>query len=751
MLKSLPRSLLLRGNVVHPDGTVHDRYVLVRDGGIVSVSRRRPALSTDVPYVETERRDWIYPGLINLHAHVDYNLLPLWHTALAPFNNRFEWRSDDDYKRDVKDLHAKFLGKANAIAVAVFAELQAVAGGTSVLQETSPLEREAGGVDLVLCRDTGKAEDIGFDKDKAILSVVDWFRPGNSGGAPEPQTRAIADYVRLRDSGKLAAAIVHLAEGRCGYGTDLGVDPYCRREFEAFMAHPAFQDAGAVRACPLTLVHCSGIDVRDQSHIRFLRERDISIVWSPVSNLLLYGDTLDVETLLSEGINVAIGSDWAPSGSKHVWEEAKFARWYFDAIGANASDEQIFQMVTSNAGRCLGLPHLGRIEPGGLGDFFILRSPLESDNALEVFMSTTDRHVRATIIAGTPIYGDRKLLQEFGVPLQRLPRLEGSAVADKAVYLPPQIKIDIDRDITKIEQALKSLPKPVKRSNLLADADKPYRRRIKKLREEIEQFGWYAQVWRRKGPSVRPGVAQVPPNAVRVWRGFKAEGTSSTEFRDKIGSIFIPAAVQTQAPLGMTAYLPAVLPEARPPAIPDEVALVFYESQAAYGRTSETTTGRVYTLLHRSMFSPASKSGFPVALDGELAADKAYHLFADEADWYGGECRLLVGTPKGGQNGDAFRGSVRAILETLQQTRPSGLDGAIVLAADSYLLYWEHWTEKSGQGATDALAGMVDVVLDTTARPQKVARNGFDIYPGIEVAAGAALNLKFIRRALRPG
>ena len=92
-----------------------------------------------------------------------------------------------------------------------------------------------------------------------------------------------------------------------------------------------------------------------------------------------------------------------------------------------------------------------------------------------------------------------------------------------------------------------------------------------------------------------------------------------------------------------------------------------------------------------------------------------------------------------------------AAASRLQQNRHSGLDGAIVIAADSYLLYWEHWRENSGQVRTDALAGMVDVVLDTKARPEKVARNGFDIYPGIEVAAGAALNLKFIRRALRPG
>ena len=175
-----------------------------------------------------------------------------------------------------------------------------------------------------------------------------------------------------------------------------------------------------------------------QCHITFLRERNISVVWSPVSNLLLYGDTLDIEALMNEGINVTIGSDWAPSGTKHIWEETKFARWYFDAIGSTVSDQQIFEMATTNAGRCLGLPHLGRIEPGALGDFFILRSPLETDNPLEVFMSTTDRHVRATIIAGAPIFGDRKFLQKFGVPLQMLPRVEGTSVADKAVYLPPK-------------------------------------------------------------------------------------------------------------------------------------------------------------------------------------------------------------------------------------------------------------------------------------------------------------------------
>jgi 5-methylthioadenosine/S-adenosylhomocysteine deaminase len=753
MDKSLQRSLLLRGNIVHPDGEARDRYVLVRDGRIVSVGRRRPPLTADVLYVETERNDWIFPGLINLHSHTDYNLLPLWHTPLAPFNNRFEWRGDAGYAADVKDLHKNFLGKGNEKGVAVFAELQAVAGGTSVLQENCPLDREVDGHgELLLCRDTSVAEDIGLDENLSILSVVDWFRPDPKTGLPVPQNQALASYVDLRQKGTLAATIVHLAEGRCGFGTNLGVDPYSRREFEAFMAHPAFQDAGAVRSSPLTLVHCSGIDVGNPAHIGFLRDRGISVVWSPVSNLLLYGDTLDVETLLSEGINVALGSDWAPSGSKHVWEEAKFARFYFDALNSTVSDEQIFQMVTTSPARCLGVAHLGRIEPGGLGDFFILRSPLESDSALEIFLSTSDRHVRATIIGGAPIYGERSLLEQFGVTLQGMPKVEGSAVAEKAVHLPERFEIDVDRDIGRIEAALKSLPTPVKRSNLLVASDKPYRRRIQGLRADAERFGWATQVWRHDGPLAHPGMAPVPPDSVRVWAGFRADGTSSADFRDKIGRTLIPATVQTQAPLGMTAYLPTVLPDAKPPSVPDEIALMFYESQAVYSGAAATTFGRVYALLQGSLFSPASKSGFPKPLDGELERDQPYFLFPDAVDWYGGRCLCMVGTPRPGVEPQEFRRSVRQLLGTLQQARPDGLDGAIVMVADAYMLCWEHWSGDAGKGAIDALAGLVEPVLAGEARAGKVAAGGFEAYSGLAIdPPGAALNLKFVRRALRPG
>jgi cytosine/adenosine deaminase-related metal-dependent hydrolase len=507
------RPLLLRGKVVRDDGTAPDRYVLVRDGRIASISRRRPPRSGDALYLETGPDDWVFPGLLDLHTHADYNLLPLWE-APRRYENRFQWRADPGYKNDVRGL-AEYLArpdeahaqeKAHARTIAVFSELQAVAGGTATLQEGRSLEREAGLGEPVLCRSTANPEDLGLPGDAQVLSLVDFFRPDDA-GRPAPVDWAFEAYLTARDAGRLHATLAHLAEGRSGFGAEAGPDPYSRAEFAAFMAHPAFADAGRVRSSPLALIHGCGIDVDDERHLAFLRERGISVIWSPVSNLLLYGETLDVEKLVAAGVNVALGSDWSPSGSKHVWDEAKLARFYFEAIGSAVSDVQVFRMVTTNAARCLGSDRLGRLVEGAMADFFILRSPLESDVALEVFFKTADRHVRGVFIGGVPLYGARDFLAPCGLPLQGLPAREGSAVEGKAVYLPPQLTkadgepIDVDRDVTHLEDLLKAAPPPLpatRRSNLLASSDGPYRRRLIRLRQDVVDYGGRVQEWRRR-------------------------------------------------------------------------------------------------------------------------------------------------------------------------------------------------------------------------------------------------------------
>ena len=50
-----------------------------------------------------------------------------------------------------------------------------------------------------------------------------------------------------------------------------------------------------------------------------------AMVWSPLSNLLLYGATADIRAAVNAGVRIGIGSDWSPSGSKNLLGELKVA------------------------------------------------------------------------------------------------------------------------------------------------------------------------------------------------------------------------------------------------------------------------------------------------------------------------------------------------------------------------------------------------------------------------------------------
>src|SRR5207247_9208543 len=77
--------------------------------------------------------------------------------------------------------------------------------------------------------------------------------------------------------------------------------------------------------------------------------------------------------------------------------------------------------------------------------------------------------------------------------------------------------------------------------------------------------------------------------------------------------------------------------------MPDEIALVFYQTQEAYVEAKRCVGGRSYSELHQLLFDmPASASSFPVLFTGEVQPDKAYHLFPKSVDWQIGSARMYA-------------------------------------------------------------------------------------------------------------
>ena len=65
-----------------------------------------------------------------------------------------------------------------------------------------------------------------------------------------------------------------------------------------------------------------------------------AVVWSPFSNIWLYGDTTDVLAARRLGHLVCLGSDWGPSGTKNLLGELKVAALWNDEALAGALDDR---------------------------------------------------------------------------------------------------------------------------------------------------------------------------------------------------------------------------------------------------------------------------------------------------------------------------------------------------------------------------------------------------------------------------
>src|SRR5206468_2451421 len=66
--------------------------------------------------------------------------------------------------------------------------------------------------------------------------------------------------------------------------------------------------------------------VRNAADFKLMGANGAKMVWSPLSNLLLYGKTADVKAARDNGVTIGLGSDWTFSGSKNLLGELKVAR-----------------------------------------------------------------------------------------------------------------------------------------------------------------------------------------------------------------------------------------------------------------------------------------------------------------------------------------------------------------------------------------------------------------------------------------
>ena len=299
----------------------------------------------------------------------------------------------------------------------------------------------------------------------------------------------------------------------------------------------------------------------------------------------------------------------------------------------------------------------------------------------------------------------------------------------------------VDRD-PKVAQSIEAL------TNRLIDAEKDpvgSASQLSNLNAELVR-GWQLLVDVRPSRShLLPGQSATPvsADAVRVFRGKRNGSMDRSVFVQKLGTIFMPMTVQMQRSYGLTAYLPALLPEDKGQEMPDEVALVFYRTQGSYHEAKRCVGGRAYGELHQLVFDmPLSPSSFPELFRGEIQSDKAYHLFSKSVDWQKGSARLSVGKRRSAIGKKDFLDGIGRVATGLKAA-PEKLDAVIFCPSSEWLIWWEHSSEISLE-SNFRFPEIADEVLTTIARRVQTPTNLLRPYSGLVLnARGDFVNFQF--------
>ena len=346
----------------------------------------------------------IYPGLIELHNHLSYNILPAWKVP-KKYGNREQWRGVRDYQKFISGP-LRMLAKERKgylAALVRYVEVKCLLAGVTTSQGIT-LASNAGVIKYYrgIVRNVEQPDDPALPAANTLTSDVN---------DAEDFLKKLQD-----DSFHHCCRLLHLSEGK---------DQFARKQFlNLRLANGTWAINNALAG-----IHSAGLFAED---FPILKANGGAIIWSPLSNLLLYGETALIQAAKENDILIGLGSDWSPSGSKNLLGELKVAKIFSDANGKIFSDEELIKMVTINAAHILNWGALlGSIEPGKRADLIVSHGSQGSGYQRLLYSSEAD--ITLVVINGVPRYGTAMLMEPFGIETERLKI--GQKEEERVLYL----------------------------------------------------------------------------------------------------------------------------------------------------------------------------------------------------------------------------------------------------------------------------------------------------------------------------
>jgi 5-methylthioadenosine/S-adenosylhomocysteine deaminase len=435
LLAGVPRRLALRGRIATLDSTglvIPDGFVCIENDLIASVvpaGTGIPPAFQQSPIIQTGGT--IYPGLIELHNHPAYNAIPLW-SVPTRYLNRGQWRNDALYKRQVANPATLLTHHPQDIypkSVARFVECRALLGGVTTTQ----------GLTLSSLGSTvpyyqGLVRNVEFSYGANWPTATDHINDFASFAEFQQTYGPLMNQV-------LGRLVIHLCEG-----TDQAT--------QALFSNLIDSNGKPLIRGNLISIHGTALG---PAQLVSLKPAG-GLIWSPISNFLLYGATTNVTGAIAAGVTVAIGCDWAPSGTKNLLGELKIAKLTSQQLNGLFADEQLVRMVTTVPAKMMGwASFVGSIESTKQADLLVIGRA--DGDPYTTLVEATESDVAAVLIGGK-LRAGRASLVDPTTPGVELIHIANQSMVLDLVDDPsqPLANVTLQGSIATLSYALEHLP-----------------------------------------------------------------------------------------------------------------------------------------------------------------------------------------------------------------------------------------------------------------------------------------------------
>ncbi len=388
---------ILEGTVIGPTGP-YEGQVLVGSDGKIGCAAPGDACAQRAPGSTVIPTDGVIaPGLIDTHNHILFDIFDGtdW-TPLQKYDDHDDWPKETRYgvmldiKQCLEDASqgkpawcpAKYDGAGNLrCEMNKWGELKGVIAGTTSIVGLVGTALPCYGS---LARTVDTAYNGGLGGDRVRTSAI--FPPSKS--SADSNCRAFAENTA-------DAFLVHCGEG---------IDGAARAEFATLGSVSTTPEC--LYAPQTAITH--GTDFT-AAEFAIMGQKGMKLIWSPASNLFLYGKTTDIPAALAANITVALAPDWSMGGSQNMLDELRAAKNVSDLNWNKLlTPQMLVDMVTKNAAKVLGLDkRIGTIAEGFEADIMVVggdrRAPYDA------IIAATPRNVKLTIVGGRVLFGDYAL------------------------------------------------------------------------------------------------------------------------------------------------------------------------------------------------------------------------------------------------------------------------------------------------------------------------------------------------------